>query len=415
MRKITTRGERAGLLELEEPDGSFRPEIDLETVDIPESILEEQAETEKREPFLRAKQRVPVRRRGASRFAWKKPWVRVGAALAVVAGLGLLAGIVWETEVLLLHNSHFTLASAQNIQVTGNRVVPSSQALKPFVPDLGRSVFRVPLVKRQAELENIDWVRTATVMRLWPNRLRVSVVERTPIAFARDGNTVRLVDDDGILLDLPNAVERHYSFPVLLGISSTDPVSTRAARMQMYQQFTHALDADDGHVAATLSEVDLTDPENIRAIFDGGTRNPMVNFGDTDFLARYRAYQSHLTEWLQQYPDLRSVDMRYGRQVVLDMGKGSTPGQQTVAPQSVVPQNSAPRPISPQTNETDTVPHATDTVPLAEVHRHKVATRRKTKARRKRTPAKHSRKAHKRVHERGHTVRDPIAHVVSGM
>ena len=398
MRKITRRGERAGLLELEGPDESFRPEIDLETVDIPEPMLEAQADAETSGPFLRAKQRVPVRRRGSSRFSWKNRWVRLATALAVVATLGLLAGTVWETEALMQHNSHFLLASTQNIQIAGNRVVPNSQVLTFFAPDLGRSIFHVPLAKRQAELEDIDWVRTATVMRLWPNRLRINLVERAPVAFARDGNTVRLVDDDGILLDLPNAVAQHYSFPVISGISSSDPVSTRAARMQMYRQFLHALDADGGHVSATLSEVDLSDPEDIRAIFAGGPRNPTVHFGDTDFLARYGEYQSHLTEWLQQYPQLRSVDMRYGKQVVLDMGAASTSAPQAATPQTV----------APKTGITDTVPHAN-------TPSHILATKTKTKSRPRSRLAKHSSKTRKPVYERGHTVRDPIAHVVSGL
>jgi cell division protein FtsQ len=277
-------------------------------------------------------------------------------------------------------------------------VVPNSQVLTFFAPDLGHSIFHVPLAKRQAELEDIDWVRTATVMRLWPNRLRINLVERTPVAFARDGNTVRLVDDDGILLDLPNAVAQHYSFPVISGISSSDPVSTRAARMQMYRQFLHALDADGGHVTATLSEVDLSDPEDIRAIFAGGPRNPTVHFGDTDFLARYGEYQSHLTEWLQQYPQLRSVDMRYGKQVVLDMGTASTSAPQAATPQTV----------APKTGITGTVPHAN-------TPSHILATKTKTKARPRSRLAKHSSKTRKPVYERGHTVRDPIAHVVSGL
>lgn len=169
----------------------------------------------------------------------------------------------------------------------------------------------------------------------------------------------------------------------------------------MYRQFAQALDADGGHVAATLSEVDVTDPENIRAIFDGAARNPMVSFGDTDFLVRYRAYQAHLAEWLQQYPGLRSVDMRYGRQVVLDIGTSSASGAQTVAPQNI-----APSPITPQTDEAASASHTVSSTPKVET---------KTKARHKGTPGRHSSKAHKPTHERGHTVRDPIAHVVSGM
>ncbi len=121
---------------------------------------------------------------------------------------------------MLLHNRRFLLRSTGNIQLTGDRVVTSREVLAVFAPDLGRSIFGVPLAKRRSELQHIPWVRRATVMRLWPDHLRVHVTERTPVAFARDGDAIRLVDDEGVLLDLPDAAAQHYSFSVLTGALS---------------------------------------------------------------------------------------------------------------------------------------------------------------------------------------------------
>ena len=38
----------------------------------------------------------------------------------------------------------------------------------------------------------------------------------------------------------------HYSFPVVTGISANDPLSTRAARMKIFERFTSELDAVGG-------------------------------------------------------------------------------------------------------------------------------------------------------------------------
>jgi len=422
VQKSIGRGERAALLDVEEPGDSYR----LETIDIPDPTLQEAADAEETGSFLRTKERIPVRRRSRSRFAWKNRWVRLGAACAVVVCLLGVAWAVWEVETVLLRNPHFVLASPANIQVTGNRVVIARDVQEFFTPDLGRSLFRVPLERRRAAIENIPWVRSATVMRLWPNRLRVNVVERTPIAFARDGNSVRLVDEDGVLLDLPEAAAQQYSFPVVSGVSASDPESMRTARMQQYQQFLHALDADGGHVSSTVSEVDLADPEDIRAVFTGGTRNPVVHLGDTDYLSRYRAYQAHLTEWLQQYPQLRSVDMRYGKQVVLDTGNDPEPGGTGNADVQLSSTATAPihekpireehasagghavaKTIASNTKKTTGSLHASKTA-AAKITRHKGRSHAAS------TVTKHRSKVHKRTPERGHTVRDPIAHVVSG-
>jgi len=53
--------------------------------------------------------------------------------------------------------------------------------------DIGRNIFFVPLAQRQQQLEQIPWVESASVMRFVPNRLRIEIHERTPVAFARIG------------------------------------------------------------------------------------------------------------------------------------------------------------------------------------------------------------------------------------
>jgi len=62
----------------------------------------------------------------------------------------------------------------------------------------------------------------------------------------------------------------------------------------------------------------------------------MVHFGEDNFLERYRKFEEHLAEWRAQYPHLSSVDMRYERQVVLEMQPG-TIGPATTTAGEVVP------------------------------------------------------------------------------
>ena len=161
-------------------------------------------------------------------------------------------------------------------------------------------------------------------MRLLPNQLRVSIIERIPVAFVRNGNTIGLVDEDGVLLNMSPArmAAKHYSFPVVTGIRAGDPLSVRAARMHFYQQFIHDLDSGGVKVSEQLSEVDISDPEDIRAVMPAQGSDVLVHFGDGSFLQRYTRYQQHLAEWRKQYPHLASVDMRYDNQVVLEMAKG---------------------------------------------------------------------------------------------
>ena len=220
----------------------------------------------------------------------------------------------------------FRIASSSSIQIMGNSQVTRSELLSVFGSDLGRNIFFIPLGQRRAALEQLPWVEHATVMRLLPDQLRVAIVERTPVAFVRQGNTIGLVDAHGVLLHLPPAAmaAKHYSFPVVTGISAKDPLPVRAARMHLYQQFIGDLDSGGAKVSPQLSEVDISDPEDIWALLPAQGSDIQVHFGDSDFLTRYRSYQQHLAEWRQQYPHLASVDMRYENQVVLDMTQQST-------------------------------------------------------------------------------------------
>jgi cell division protein FtsQ len=173
-------------------------------------------------------------------------------------------------------------------------------------------------------------------MRLLPNRMRVSIVERTPVAFVRQGNRIGLVDANGVLLDMPVDAKTsgHYSFPVVTGISANDPVSTRAARMKIFARFTSELDGSGEKISEELSEVDLANPEDVQALIPDHSTLILVHFGEDNFLERYRRFKEHLPEWRTLYPKLSSVDMRYEQQVVLQMPPGSA-GQGTASANAV--------------------------------------------------------------------------------
>jgi cell division protein FtsQ len=281
--------------------------------------------------FLRARRRIPVRR-------GLIPTTRTGrivAAAIVLFAVGALVVLGIFIRNFFRDDPRFRIATSSSIQIMGNSQVTRPELLSVFGSDLGRNIFYIPLRQRRAALEELPWVEHATVMRLLPDQLRVAIVERTPVAFVRHGNTIGLVDAHGVLLHLPPAAmaAKHYSFPVVTGISARDPLTVRAARMHLYQQFITDLDSGGAKVSSQLSEVDISDPEDVWALLPAQGSDIQVHFGDSDFLARYRSYQQHLAEWRQQYPHLASVDMRYENQVVLDMTQqaSSESGQDGVA------------------------------------------------------------------------------------
>jgi cell division protein FtsQ len=273
-----------------------------------------------RQRGLKLKVRTRVPRSLAGRIA-------TGVALLLIASAGV--ALLMLTRSFLLHDARFTIQSPSSIEIQGNKHLTRAQLLSVFGEDVERNIFRISLVDRQAELEQLPWVQHVEIMRLLPSRIRVSISERTPVAFVRQGSRIGLVDADGVLLDMapagaPDQADPHYSFPVVTGLSSSDPDSTRAARMKIFGRFIADLDSSGEKVSTALSEVDLSNPEDVKALIPENSSEILVHFGDDHFLDRYRAFKEHLPAWHTQYPNLASVDMRYEREVVLDMA-GAAP------------------------------------------------------------------------------------------
>jgi cell division protein FtsQ len=111
---------------------------------------------------------------------------------------------------------------------------------------------------------------------------------------------------------------KKYSFPVIVGMSSGEPLSSRAARMKTYDELVRELDSSGGHYSQDLSEVDLTEPEDVKVLTNDPEGEVLVHLGSSDYLERFKIYVGHLREWRQQFPKLESVDLRYDRQIIVN-------------------------------------------------------------------------------------------------
>jgi cell division protein FtsQ len=267
---------------------------------------------------------------------WWRPKTTFGQILlgagvfTVVSVFGISA---YAVRSFLEHDGRFRIAGTSNIQATGLAQVSRSELLPVFGEDVGRNIFFVPLSERRKQLEQIPWIEHATVMRLMPDQIRISVIERKPIAFVREGSQVALIDSNGVVLTEPPAMmaQHHYSFPVVTGIESRDALATKRAKMDVYQHLVGELDANGQHLSDQLSEIDLSDPEDARVLMPAQGNDVLAHFGEDHFLERFQRYKAHIAEWRQQYPTLAEVDLRYDQQVVLQMAgaRGNTPAKLT--------------------------------------------------------------------------------------
>ena len=349
MAKLSTHS--AGTTVLDDARGDFyRPAAHQEVEPRPaRPPRPEAADDAEQEPFLRARRRVPVRK--GILPAWAK--TRWGKVVLVAGGLTVIAAgatVVILTRNFLDHDPRFRIDSAASIQTMGNTELSRGDLLSVFGADIGHNLFVVPVAQRRAELERFPWVERATVMRVLPNQLRVAVKERTPIAFVQVKGRIELADIGGVILDMPprEMAAKHYSFPVVSGINPGDPLSVRSARMQIYQRFVNELDLGTEKVSPQLSEIDLSDPADVKATVPSAGTDLVLQFGQDSFLARWRNYETHIAQWRAQYPNLAGVDLRYEREVVLKLNPTAQANPAAAAPTAgPAPSTSAaPRPAT---------------------------------------------------------------------
>jgi cell division protein FtsQ len=292
------------------------------------------------ESSLPSEERKGRSRAGGSRFErlrnpWWRPASSAGRVLLLLAVLTVLGGFgasAYLLKTYLDRDSRFRISGTSNIEASGLTEVSRSEMLPVFGEDIGRNIFFVPLNERRKQLEQLPWVERATVMRLLPDQIRVSIVERQPVAFALQPNGLTgLVDADGVLLSMPAAMmaQRHYSFPVVKGINASDSLQARRGRMAVYQRLLTELDSGGQKISNQISDVDISDPEDLSLRMQDDPI--LLVIGPEHFLKRYQIYKQYVTQWRQLHPNLVSVDLRIEQSPVLSMPEGSNAAQGAVA------------------------------------------------------------------------------------
>jgi cell division protein FtsQ len=239
-------------------------------------------------------------------------WTITGAALVTAGYFGARYA---------LYSPQMMLVKPDQIDVNGNHIIAREEIQKLFVHDRDRSVLRIPLEARRTQIQEIPWVEEASVQRILPNRLRVEITERTPVAFFRNGGELTLIDGHGVLLERPEGEDFH--FPIVTGMSENLARDEREKRMQVYQEFMKNIDLVKPGSSDRVSEADLGNPRDLCAVLtgfgsEGNAPAITVHFGQGDFTGKYRTLVENFTQWQANAGPVHAIDLRYSRQVVVN-------------------------------------------------------------------------------------------------
>ncbi len=144
-------------------------------------------DVEQESPFLRGQKRVSVRRGSLpKKAATGLTWGIVALAI-VFLGSAAVAALYHYGE----HSWRFRVESSDDIEIAGlQNVTPLPGHGSDGRRHRTQHLLRSARAERKQTLEKIPWVESASVMRFVPNRLRIEIHERTPVAFARVGSKI---------------------------------------------------------------------------------------------------------------------------------------------------------------------------------------------------------------------------------
>ncbi len=228
-------------------------------------------------------------------------------SLLAIFALGTLY-VLHTFEQFLIRDGRFALngpeGDRETLEISGATHASRRQIEGVFSEDAGKSVYLLPMSDRRTTLRAVDWVKDASIVRLWPNRVLVRVQERTPVAFiSLSPSKFGLIDEDGVIL--PPAPDR-FALPVLAGVHAADPPTQRRDRVHRMMRLTKEL----GEETKRISQIDVSDPDDLKVTQPMDGKMLTLLLGDHNFGTRYQNFLRNYPEIKRRLPDAGTLDLR---------------------------------------------------------------------------------------------------------
>jgi len=104
---------------------------------------------------------------------------------------------------------------------------------------------------------------------------------------------------------LPPATDR-FQVPVLAGVRLTDSPSVRRDRVRRMLRLTRDL----GDLASKISEIDVSDPDNLKVTQPHDGHVVTLLLGDRDYSLRYQNFIRNYSEIKRRLPGAATLDLR---------------------------------------------------------------------------------------------------------
>ena len=229
-----------------------------------------------------------------------------GQFLRLLRLTALLASIVAISYFFLGRDGYLRCRS---LTINGLKTLRRDQVVQNLPPILGENMLLLGLDNIQKRLEEMQIIEKASVSRIFPDKLQITVFERVPMAVAVVKEDCWAVDHDGVVLYPFNSSQ--IKDPIFItGFSAND--EENSSKIKWAVHLIKRL-RDSGKNAATVSEINVADIETVKLFaFSKGTeiRLDRSYYQKTkwDYLINFLSRRSFTPEKLA-YLDLRHRDV----------------------------------------------------------------------------------------------------------
>ena len=177
---------------------------------------------------------------------------RLGVALTVSmllgsASLGIVKGGHMDELVAALSDTRNALANSAGFRITTVAINGRKQLSQDEVLAVGGVNGRSSLLFLDAatvrdKLKTNPWIADATILKLYPGRLQIDIVERSPFALWQQDGRLSVIADDGAVLE-PYMSRRFISLPLVVGKGAAERAKDFLALLDRYPQVRRATKA----------------------------------------------------------------------------------------------------------------------------------------------------------------------------
>ncbi|WP_455478980.1 cell division protein FtsQ/DivIB [Bartonella sp. B23] len=122
-----------------------------------------------------------------------------------------------------------------DIEISGNKRVVKQEVLKILGLDLSPSMFVFDVDRARSVLEQQAWIQSANVQKIYPNRVRISVVEREPYAIWQHDGVMDIVDSTGRVI-VPFRGGLVQGLPLVVGRGAQNAAKVFIQALSAYPQ-----------------------------------------------------------------------------------------------------------------------------------------------------------------------------------